>query len=984
MSDRLGVRGRLLLAFFGISAFAVLAAAAAMYSFLEVGKALNQITQERVPSTIASQQLSRQAERIAAAAPALLTVDTPEGHEKASERISVELDRLNALLDVLRGRAVDAQTLSSIEDLVNRLGNNLITIDNMIGGKLGLVEHRRELLRDLRFADLSSRRFLAPGTLVMDAKLAELRDALEARRATGSLPSGELADLAAPIVSLAPLQSVKSEVSAIHDMLIKAATVESLADLGVLVIPLRRALDELDELMGHVEPDLHARLSEPLAKFREFVDGSDSIIAARDSELRHLAVMQTLVDENVDISHQLTEAMDQLVFATNKEIREANLAAQSVQQTSTVIMVTVVVMSLVCSVLIVWFYVGRNLIARLTALSNSMLAIAGGNLEASIPSSGPDEIGNMVQALTVFRDTAIEVRKSNLREIREARRRLIDAIESISEGFSLYDADDLLVLCNSRYRDALYPEIADIVVPETPFETILRSAAERGLIEGAQDRVEEWVSERIALHRNPIGVHLQKQSDGRWVQIDERKTEDGGTVAIYTDITDLKQMSIDLQEAKEAAEAANDFLQLTEVITRAANEAVSVGTVMQMALDQVCAHTGWPVGHLYTFDELTGDLVPGGIWHIDDTDKFATFRRVTEATRFAKGVGLPGRVLASGKAAWIEDVTKDPNFPRAQMATDLGVKGAFAFPVLIGREIAAVLEFFSEGTAEPYEPLLEVMAQIGTQLGRVIERKRAEERASAEFLRIEEELQSARELQSAMLPQQFSPPTPQRPVKCAAVMQPAREVGGDFYDVIELDKKRLGIVIADVAGKGAGAALFMARAFTILDATARRGGGPGEVLSHLNDLLCVNNDTFIFVTVFYGIFDGSSGTLTFANAGHNPPFLIRPDRSVEPLQLTGGVAVGVKPNLEYRERSIEIRPGDTAFCYTDGITEAKNSSNEEFSMTNLEKVLVDCAQVPVEEIAGRVIEEVNEFTGHAPPFDDMTCVVMRRIMEGYA
>jgi sigma-B regulation protein RsbU (phosphoserine phosphatase) len=176
----------------------------------------------------------------------------------------------------------------------------------------------------------------------------------------------------------------------------------------------------------------------------------------------------------------------------------------------------------------------------------------------------------------------------------------------------------------------------------------------------------------------------------------------------------------------------------------------------------------------------------------------------------------------------------------------------------------------------------------------------------------------------------------------------------------------------------------MARAFTILDATARRGGGPGEVLSHLNDLLCVNNDKFIFVTVFYGIFDGSSGTLTFANAGHNPPFLIRPDRSVEPLQLTGGVAVGVKPNLEYRERSIEIRPGDTAFCYTDGITEAKNSSNEEFSVTSLENVLVDCAQVPVEEIAGRVIEEVNEFTGHAPPFDDMTCVVMRRIMEGYA
>jgi len=427
-----------------------------------------------------------------------------------------------------------------------------------------------------------------------------------------------------------------------------------------------------------------------------------------------------------------------------------------------------------------------------------------------------------------------------------------------------------------------------------------------------------------------------------------------------------------------------EFLQLTQEITRAANEAESVKAVMQFALDQVCAHTGWSVGHFYTLDTSTGDLTPGGIWHIDDVDKFSTFRRVTEAIRTEMGASLPGRVLTSGNPTWIEDITTDSRFPRAQLAIELGVRAAFAFPVMIGREIAAVFEFFSEDTTEIYQPLLEVMAQIGTQLGRVIERERASDRAHAESSRIEDELQSARALQSAMLPKHFSPPTPQRPVEGTAMMQPAKEVGGDFYDVIELDEKCLGIVIADVAGKGAGAALFMARAFTILDASARRGGRPGEVLSNLNDLLCVNNDKFMFVTVFYGVFDGSTGTLTFANAGHNPPFLIRSDRRVEPLQLTGGVAVGVKPNLDYRELSIEIRPGDTVFCYTDGFTEAKNSSNEEFSVTNLEKVLADCAQIPVDNIPGRVIEGVNEFTDHAPPFDDMTCVVMRRIMEQHA
>jgi signal transduction histidine kinase len=147
---------------------------------------------------------------------------------------------------------------------------------------------------------------------------------------------------------------------------------------------------------------------------------------------------------------------------------------------------------------------------------------------------------------------------------------------------------------------------------------------------------------------------------------------------------------------------------------------------MQIALDQVCAHTGWPVGHAYMFDESAGDLAPSGIWHLDDAEEFETFRRVTEATRFASGVGLPGRVLASGEPAWIFDVTKDPNFPRAKLATEIGVRAGAAFPVLVGPRVAAVLEFFSAEAVEAYQPMLEVMAQIGTQLGRVIERTRAE------------------------------------------------------------------------------------------------------------------------------------------------------------------------------------------------------------------------------------------------------------------
>jgi adenylate cyclase len=135
----------------------------------------------------------------------------------------------------------------------------------------------------------------------------------------------------------------------------------------------------------------------------------------------------------------------------------------------------------------------------------------------------------------------------------QARQRLVDAIESISEGFALYDADDRIVLWNSRYKEILYPEVEDFIEPGMPFETIIRRAAERGLIESAKGRLEEWVAERLASHRNPGGIHLQHRYGDRWIQFSERKTQDGGTVAVFTDVTELKRREAELAAARDAA-----------------------------------------------------------------------------------------------------------------------------------------------------------------------------------------------------------------------------------------------------------------------------------------------------------------------------------------------------------------------------------------------------------------------------------------------
>ena len=192
----------------------------------------------------------------------------------------------------------------------------------------------------------------------------------------------------------------------------------------------------------------------------------------------------------------------------------------------------------------------------------------------------------------------------------------------------------------------------------------------------------------------------------------------------------LRRERLARREAETIAERATRVLYdkqqelvLLEAVVLASNESATVGDALQGAVTAVCAHTTWPVGHAYLRDTASGDLVPTSSWHVPESDQFEAFRGMTEQLTFAAGIGLPGRVLATGTAAWITDVAIDANFLRQ----DLGVRGAFAFPIRADGEIAAVLEFFTASAVAPDSSLLEVTDQIGRQLGRVVERIRAQE-----------------------------------------------------------------------------------------------------------------------------------------------------------------------------------------------------------------------------------------------------------------
>lgn len=245
------------------------------------------------------------------------------------------------------------------------------------------------------------------------------------------------------------------------------------------------------------------------------------------------------------------------------------------------------------------------------------------------------------------------------------------------------------------------------------------------IAEGFPEAVPEGIAERFA-----SVVRSGKAADlGEITYSDPRVREGVFAVAAYplpdqcvglvfTNLT-KERLRIAAVERKAA------FVSLLKNVTSAANEAARAPEAFQRGLDDVCAHTGWPVGHVYRRTSPTGDgLEPTTIWHLDDADRFGEFREATMQTPLGSGVGLPGRVLESGRPAWLLDLQRDDRFPRGKFG-DLGLRAGFAFPVLVGDEVVAVLEFYSPDSKLPDELLLDVMEQIGIQLGRVVERERA-------------------------------------------------------------------------------------------------------------------------------------------------------------------------------------------------------------------------------------------------------------------
>jgi serine phosphatase RsbU (regulator of sigma subunit)/purine-cytosine permease-like protein len=374
------------------------------------------------------------------------------------------------------------------------------------------------------------------------------------------------------------------------------------------------------------------------------------------------------------------------------------------------------------------------------------------------------------------------------------------------------------------------------------------------------------------------------------------------------------------------------------------------------------------------------------IWLLDNKEKCLVngiaptisplYLKAIDGFKIASGTGSCGIAALSGVRVIVDDISMHPAFESLkELAANADLGACWSQPIrLASGQVLGTFSIYHDEMQTPKETDIYLIEQSARLAGVAIEYKRGEEQLKEAHGYINSELEIARNLQIDILPAYF-------PVAngCdgSARMLPATTMGGDFYDFIELPCGKLGLVMADVSGKGVPAAFFMAVARTTLRLIAATSSGPGECLQRTNDILCAQNPMYLFVTVFYAVFDPVNGQLIYANGGHNPPVMRHADGTIEMLRSFGDAALGVIEDVGFQEHLQQFAPGDSLILYTDGVTEAFNPEWEEYGEGRMLEQVALFGNQNAKALVTAIFDSVISFAGTAPQSDDITITVLK-------
>jgi signal transduction histidine kinase/DNA-binding response OmpR family regulator len=693
-----GLRGRLLLAFIAISLFVIAAAAAGLYALREVEQTLDRITLKTVPMALDARELSRKSEKIVGAGPALVNASDVNEVEALSSRASGQLVDASTILAHLRAVHLDPGALDEIGDVMAKLGEHLSLMRSAGLDGITAADQRRHAIGETLAAYRQFGNIWRPRFADLRFRIVRLQRAMTSAATRPDERRAALDEFDQAMVALLALDQIQREAGNTFELISRAANSMEPAEIDNLQAQAQRSIRAMDGLVSDIDPDVSLELFEPLRGLRSAVSGDASLFSRVRRAIEAKTESRRLISENETLSVRLKAAVDRLVAASRDDIDNANAEAGRVQALGRDILFAVAALSLASSLLIVWLYVGRNIVSRLTGLSSSMAAIAAGRRDVVIDTLGADEVSAMGRAVEVFRQNAIELdqllaeraeaaarleklvaqrteelagREATLRvmfdnmpqgvalfdrdlkmvawneqfpalvglsdeflrshrdfpdfirflaekgeygpidveakvservatigeryfserigadgtslEIRrnpvpgggfismytditerrraealveQSRARLADAIESISDGFALWDQEDRLVLFNKRSQEIL--NLQDLFVVGVRFEDLIPPLIRRAYYDPSVGDTEAWFEKRLALHRNAPSAHELKLADGTWLRVGEHRTQEGGTVTTWTDITTIKQREAQLAEMVGDLEAARD------------------------------------------------------------------------------------------------------------------------------------------------------------------------------------------------------------------------------------------------------------------------------------------------------------------------------------------------------------------------------------------------------------------------------------------
>ena len=412
---------------------------------------------------------------------------------------------------------------------------------------------------------------------------------------------------------------------------------------------------------------------------------------------------------------------------------------------------------------------------------------------------------------------------------------------------------------------------------------------------------------------------------------------------------------------------------------------LDINVVLDLCINATVEVLGAQVGALFLVDDKSNQLILGSM--VESNEKTpestsslsATSVKSTkkEGERLSQGEGIASWVAQHKKSLLVNNVNGDERFCyRIFEDLDFKIKSTLCVPLLVKERIIGVIQVCNKKKVIFFNKEDEhLLGSFAVYAAIAIENAKLYQEV-AEKERMKRELEIAHTLQTSFLPDR---PPEAEGYQIAATSIPAREVGGDFYDFIDVADGKIGLVIGDVAGKGLPAALFMALSRSFLRAEAIGNLETPAVLEKANRLISKDAKEGMFVTVFYSILDILGRKLRFSNAGHNPPLLFRSaSGECEELRLPG-IALGAFDEAQYRERDIVLRSGDLVIFYTDGVTEPINRSQEQFGMERLVSLIKHYHRMSAEEVVQMISERVKQFAGDQPQFDDLTLMVVKVI-----